>query len=73
MLAVHMSNGDMLVIKDNVLSWEQKLRGMDRTRPPFIDVDVYDPFTKYTIETRLNVSNVAYLQVYKDVCNGRTR
>lgn len=72
MLAVYMSNGDMLIIKDNVLSWTLKLRGMDRNLPPFIDVDVYNPFTKDTIETRLNVSNVSYLQVYNDVCNGRT-
>lgn len=67
MLAVYMSNGDMLVIKDNVLSWDLKLRGMDRGKPPFIDVDVYNPFTKETFETRLNVANVSYLQVYKGI------
>lgn len=66
MLAIHMSNGDMLVIKENLLSWTLKLRNMDRGMPPFIDVNVYNPFTEEITPTRLNVANVSYLQVYND-------
>ena len=46
MLAIHMSNGEMLVVKENLLSWTLKLRNMDRSMPPFIDVNVYNPFTE---------------------------